>query len=258
MKHFFFLFFSIAWLNAQEPLELELVNTMPFDAEQLISIDNFNTLFYIKNNTLYKQGSKKPYNYSNLQLGAITTVNTFNPLKISIYFQDLNTVVILDNRLAEIFKIDFNTVTSYRNISHISSGNDNTLWLYNQDTSQLEVFNYLTNTTQTQTLPINESVLDLQSDYNYCWLLTDKHLYIYTYFGSLLSKIPNNGYTKLSANNENCLLKKDNRLFLLKKNTTEIIPLKTPELLIKQFLLTNETVYIYDREKLHQYKIKTN
>ena len=71
------------------------------------------------------------------------TIN--NSLKINLFYQDMNSVVILDNRLAEIFKINFNTITTYKNVSHISTGNDNTIWLYNQDTNELEVYDYLNN-----------------------------------------------------------------------------------------------------------------
>ena len=80
-----------------------------------------------------------------VQLGNITSANAFNPLKINLFYKNFNTVIILDNRLAEIFKIDFNTVQPYKNVSHISTGYDNTLWIFNPDLQQLELFDYKTN-----------------------------------------------------------------------------------------------------------------
>jgi len=43
--------------------------------------------------------------------------------------------------------------------------------------------------------------------------------------------------------------------FYLKNNTWNFIPIKLPNLLINQFFVTNETLYIYDDEFLHQYQL---
>ena len=58
------------------------------------------------------------------------------------FYKDFNTVVILDNRLAEIYKIDFNTKQPYKNVSHITTGYDNALWLFNSDLQILELYDY--------------------------------------------------------------------------------------------------------------------
>ena len=156
------------------------------------------------------------------------------------------------------FKIDFNTLQPFKDITHISTGNDNTIWLFNQNTQQLENYDYKTNATRVKTLPIQNEVIDLKSNYNYCWLLTNDYLYTYNYVGSLLSKIKNSGFTKLAQVNGNLILKKENKLFYLAKDTNLFREIKTPKLLINQFFVTNETLYIYDDEFLHQYKLKTN
>ena len=160
--------------------------------------------------------------------------------------------------MAEIFKIDFNTLQDYKNVTHISTGFDNTLWVFNQDTQELELFDYKTKTTRVKTLPVQTEVLDLKSNYNSCWLLTKNYLYLYNYFGSLLLKIKNNGYTDISESNENIILKNEQTLFYLKKNTENINPISIPNFLINQFFVTNETLYIYEDETLHEFLIKTN
>jgi len=188
----------------------------------------------------------------------MTSVDAYNPLKINIFYRDFNTAVVLDNRLAEITRIDFNALTPFRNATHISTGNDNTIWLFNQDMQQLEVYDYKNNFTRFVTLPIQGEVINLVSNYNFCWALTKDYIYTYSYFGSLVSKTENEGYTQISENNENLILLKDNTLFLRVKKEVEIQPLKLPELLIKQFFVTGETLYIYDDEYLHQYQLEIN
>ncbi len=260
MKRLLFIcfLFTIS-VNSQEFIEATMVKKTDFNADVFVSTNNFETTFYILDNVLFKNSKEiksLDIGYSNFQLGNITSVNTFNPLKINIFYRDFNTVLILDNRLAEIFKIDFNSQSNYKNVSHITTGSDNTIWLFNQNTQQIELFDYKTNTTRAKTLPIQSAVIDLKSNFNFCWVLTEEQLYMYDYFGNLIKKINNQGFTSIVIDNENIVLKKDNALFYLKKNSEIIIPINLPNLLINQFFVTNETLYIYDNEMLQQYQLK--
>ena len=253
--YYIFLFFSVS-IFAQESIVAKLINKSNLNAEKLISIDNFGTTYYLTNDVIYKKTENKTITYNNLQLGTLHSANTFNPLKINLFYKDFNTVIILDNRLAEVFKIDFNTLTDYKNVSHISTGHDNTIWIFNQDFQKLELFDYKSQTIRAQTVPVQSGVLDLKINYNYCYLLTENFLYIYNYFGSLLKKVKNDGYTALVESNENVILKKGNTLFLLKRNQEKILPIITPNLLINQFFVTNETLYIYNSEILEKFELK--
>jgi len=257
MKYIFFLF-SFSTL-AQQSIEVSFVKKTKLNIETLIGIDNFETRYYVTNNELLK--SEKGIvlsTYSNIQLGHITSANTFNPLKIVVFYKAFNTVVILDNRLSEMFKLDFNTIQPFKDITHLTTGIDNTIWLFNQTTQQLENYDYKANVTRIKALPIQSEVIDLKSNYNFSWLLTKDYLYSYNYVGSLLSKIKNTGFTKLIQTNGNLILQKENQLFYLPKDTEVFLELKIPKLLIKQFFVTNETVYIYDDEFLYQYRLKIN
>lgn len=260
MKRLLFISFLLSIsVNSQEFIEVTLVKKTDLIADVFVSTNNFETTFYILDNVLFKKSKEiksLDIGYSNFQLGNITSVNTFNPLKINIFYRDFNTVLILDNRLAEIFKIDFNSQSNYKNVSHITTGSDNTIWVFNQNTQQIELFDYKTNTTRAKTLPIQNVVLDLKSNFNYCWVLTEKQLYMYDYFGNLIKKIKNHGFTSIIIDNENIVLKKENVLFYLRKNSEIIIPINIPNLLINQFFVTNETLYIYHNEKLQQFQLK--
>jgi hypothetical protein len=243
---------------SQESIEVQFIDKTNLKLDQLIALDDFNTLYYIKNDVFFKKDALKTISYNNLQLGKISSANAYNPLKINLFYKNFNTAIVLDNRLAEIFKIDFNSIQPYRNISHISTGNDNTLWIFNQDTQQLEVYDYKNNSTRFKTLPLKSNVLDMKSNYNYCWLLTTDALLIYNYFGTLISKIKNEGFTSMAESNEQIILKNENTLYYLKKETSEFIPIKIPNLLINEFLVTNETLYIYCDDVLEKYQLKTN
>ena len=255
---FYFIFCFSFFAFTQNDIQLQFESSSDLEAENIFGVDTFGTLYYSdKNQSFYKKSADTTISYANFQLGKITSANTFNPLKINLFYQDFNTVIILDNRLAEITKVDFNTLQDYKNVSLVSTGYDNTLWLFNQDLQQLELFDYLNNKTRVRTVPIQSQILNLKSDYNYCYLLTEQYLYIYSYFGSLINKIENSGYTDMAFSKANLILKKENELFLLAKNSTSIEPIKTSDLLINQFLVTNETLYIYNDEKLRRYQLKS-
>lgn len=260
MKHTKYILFLLPFFAfAQQSIETTFVNKTKINAEVIIGVDNFENFYYLKNTELVKkQKSNIISTYSNIQLGYISTVNIFNPLKINLFYKAFNTVVILDNRLSEMFKLDFNTIQPFKDITHITTGIENTIWLFNQTTQQLENYDYRANVTRIKALPIQSEVIDLTSNYNFSWLLTKDYLYSYNYVGSLLSKIKNTGFTKLIQTNGNLVLQKENQLFYLAKDTEIFLELKIPKLLIKQFFVTNETVYIYDDEFLYQYRLKIN
>ncbi|TXD85471.1 hypothetical protein ESY86_02365 [Subsaximicrobium wynnwilliamsii] len=252
-----FLLLFCASCFSQTSIKATFIDATALTADHLIAIDNFGTLYYTKNNIFNQVKANKPaLNYSNVQLGIITSVNAFNPLKINIFYQDFNTVVILDNRLAEIYKIDFNTIQPYKNVTHISTGYDNTIWIFNQDLQQLELFDYKTERIRVTTIPVQSNVLDLKSDYNHCWMLTEKFLYQYSYFGSLISKIKNEGFKAIAVENENCLIQTSDSYLYKAKDREDLIPLAMPKLLINQFLLANQTLYIYELDRLHRYQLK--
>jgi len=253
----YFLVFVSFFGFGQSQMETKFISKEKLSVQSIINIDNFGVLYYLNNNIFYKKSDELVISYNNLQLGNVYSINTFSPLKINVFYKDFNTVMILDNRLAEIFRIDFNKQQPFRNITRISTGNDNTIWLFNQDTQQLELYDYKTNKTRATTLPVVSEVLDLKSNFNECWLLTENYIYKYNYFGSLLLKLKNNGYTNLVESNGDIFLQKGNKLFFLRKETDTILPISIPELLIKQFFVTNETLYIYDEEFLHKYQLIT-
>ncbi|MEO1030232.1 MAG: hypothetical protein AAFX55_02450 [Bacteroidota bacterium] len=258
MRKLVYLFFALSLsVSAQEQIQMQAKDSIHLKAKAIFGVDTFGTLYYATDdNTFNKKTKDTTITYTNFQLGEITTANAFNPLKINLFYHDFNTVVILDNRLAEVFKIDFNTTQPYKNVSFISTGFDNTLWIFNQDLQQLELYDYKSNTIRLKTVPIQSDILDLKSDYNNCYMLTEKYLYVYNYFGSLIAKYPNDGYESLAFSKAHLALKKKDKLYLLSKNTDEIKPILHPNLLISQFLVTNETLYIYHDEILRQYQLK--
>jgi hypothetical protein len=240
---------------SQDKVVTKFVSKTPFEDRTIVRIDNFGTIYSFEGNTFYSVGDRGQLDYSNVQLGSISSANAFNPLKINLFYKDFNTLMVLDNRLAEIKKIDFNALEPFRMITHLTAANDNRVWVFNDNTQQLELYDYLNDVTILNTFPIEGALIDLKSNYNYCWVLTDMHLYTFNYFGSLISKTTNTDFTELQEASKQLVLKKGNQLFATPKSHLELKEVMLPKLLIKQFFVLNETLYIYDGESIHQFQL---
>jgi len=243
--------------SSQNSIQTKLIDSTKIKVDQIVGIDKFETIYYTKGAGLYKKPKDKPLvTYGNIQLGTPTSVDTFNPLKITIFYQDFNTVIGLDNRMTEIFKIDFNQRQPYLNVSHLSTGADNGLWIFNQDLQKLQIYDYGSGKIRATAVPIQSNVLSLKSDYNYAWLLTENYLYQYNYFGSLISKIRNKNFKSLAVNNENLIIETESGLVYKPAASNLLIPIEIGDILINQLLLTGETLYIYTHDTLHKYQLK--
>ena len=91
-------------IYAQEQIETTFIDSTYFKVDKVFGVDTFSTIYYSdKNNSFFKKTADTTISYSNFQLGKITSANAFNPLKINLFYRDFNTVVIVDNRLANNF-----------------------------------------------------------------------------------------------------------------------------------------------------------
>ena len=259
MKHtlYLILFFNCLGFS-QTSLSTDLATSTPFEWDAFVGVDSFESIYFLKSNTLFKKNSQGLQNYSNLDKGAIEEVSVFNALKLALFYKDFNSVTLLDNRLAELITIDFNTLNPLRTLSHISNGNDTTFWLFDSNTLQLELFDYNTSKTRVKTSPFQNEILGLDSDYNYCWVLLENELHCYNYMGSLISKLSHEGFTDLKLWNGILFLLKENMIYYKQKNSDSFLILNLPKVLVKQFFVTNQTLYIYDEEFLHHYQLLNN
>lgn len=250
--------FQTLFISAQDSLTIDLLSETEPKTDSIYSIDNLQALYTLNNNTLEKYTNQNTYTYSNLQLGNVSKIDIFNPLKIPVFYKDFNTVVILDNRLSEVSIIDFNTIDFYRNVSQVSIGNDTAFWIFNQDTNELELFDYVDKTTRAKTLPITDSIIDITSDYNYVWVLTDKHIYQYNYFGSLIHTTTNDNYSKAEQFNENLIAKSEDKLIIIDKKTQTKQVIDVNNFSIKRFFVVGDFLYIYNGKILRKYQLKSN
>lgn len=235
--------------------ELSLVNKTQLNADTFIGIDSYNDTFYIKEQVLYKKTENNLFNFKEFQLGNIQSVDIINPMNILVYYADFNTVVLLDNKLTEIERINFNNLSEFINTSTVTLAANTSLWIFNIDSQQLESYNYRSKNKVLVSQPINGEVLSQASNYNFCFVLTEEKIRAYNIYGSLITENDNDGFQKIVQLNENLIALKDNELYYIDKETQEITKIKSPEINIKDLQLTQDFLYIYDENQVHTFTL---
>ena len=109
MKNFLtILFIALFQIADSQNRDLSVVKlgTLSFDGDQFLGYDAFGFYYSIKNNIFYKTSSREILEYKNISLGKITNIDLQNPLKIILFYENFNFVIVLDNKLNEIQKIN--------------------------------------------------------------------------------------------------------------------------------------------------------
>jgi len=263
MKSILLLFlFVVFQLNAQE---FELVSSTEFNATTLVGVDSYTNVYYIKDMVLYKEGPDGSFTFNDFQLGNLSSVDIINPLKVVLFYEDTNTVLLLDNKLNLIERINFNTLSKFINISNATNAGNSKLWIFNVDSQQLELYNYITNEKTIVSQPFEGKLISQASNFNYCFILTENKIRKFNRYGSLVSEFPMIGYEKIIHHNKIAIALKENKLFLvandpLNSENLSINPLNITisENNIKDLYLTDDFLYIYDGKNLHTFSYKSS
>lgn len=245
--------------------EFELVSSKSFNATTFVGVDSYNNMYSIKDRVLYKKGPKGSFTFNDFQLGNLSSVDIINPLKIILFYEDTNTVLLLDNKLNLIERIAFNTISNFINIGNATNAGNSKLWIFNVDSQQLELYNYITNVKTIVSQPFEGKLISQASNFNYCFILTENKLRTFNRYGSLLSEYQMEGYKKIVHHNKNTIALKENELFFVVNDslnpeyqTVNPINITISENSIKDLYLTQDFLYIYDGKSVHTFSYKSS
>ena len=252
-----FLFIFLHSFLAQNQIKIEKIETKIHDDNfKLLKIDNLGSEYYLSDYQLLK---RKDLLFSDSSMGFISKVDLYNPLKIKVWFLDFNSLVILDNFLNEITRINFNEIPPLGEIYDISSANDNSIWVFDETDMKIKKFDFfkkiLIENIETK---IEGEFLDFKSNYNYLWVITDLYFYKINYNGSIIYKSENvNRFNKIRLFKNDIILANNNQLIHFKNDEELFIDIKHEKLFIKDFSVIDETLYIYNKDHLNKYLILT-
>lgn len=253
-----FFFLNLCSLSfCAQTSSLEIVDRLPLEADRFWGVDSFKRFYFSKNNVFYKTEDQDKFQFQDLQLGEIESVDILNPLKILLFYKEANTVVLLDNRLNEIDRINFNFIANSKTVDFAGVSKDNLLWIFNADLQQLELFDYETQRTRSTSLPFSQDVHNFRSNYNFSWLQYSKGLLKYNINGSLVTTFSVEGVLSFYTYKNQVMVKTKEHLELFEKDPNLKITFKNPEISFDQFYFNSENLYIYSNKVLYTYKMNT-
>jgi hypothetical protein len=174
MKRICVLFLLVCFSNlvAQKPVS---TNSVALTADTFIGYDALGAMYSISENVLTKWTDKQFRQFKHPQLGKIARVDLQNPLKIVVFFQDFNTLILLDNQLNETQKIDLSDNNNPILALGIGLASGNRLWLYDGLSLKIGLYDYTKKDFKKLTTPLARTIVYYESDFNYFRWVDDQH-----------------------------------------------------------------------------------
>ena len=256
---FIFLLFScsISTIGQILTIKATLIKLETIEADDFVGYDGFGNCFYIKNNVLFKKTEKALLNYQNLALGKIKKADILNPLKVVVFYEEFNAVVLLDKQMNEIQTIDFSKNETPIIASAIGISGQNQLWLYNSINQQIGLYNIATNQFKNLGVPIKENLLFYQTDFNnFDWIDKQNQWYSCSVFGRVINngKFENQNHIQILDKNT-LIYSKENALFLIDRTSTLEYKIEIVEKTFKKFYYKDQILSIFTTQGITNYKI---
>ena len=252
-----FLLFFVASFGQDKIYIAAKQDSIVLTTDYFLGYDQFGFYYLIKNNVLSKTKKGEFFEYKNISLGKPSKIDIQNPLKIMLFYENFNTVILLDNQLSEAQKINFseNDVPIMATATGIAS--QNRLWIYNSLTQQIGLFDYLKNTFQSITPSFQGNLKHYESDFNtFQWMDNNLNWYSCDVFGKIttLGKVTDFDQTQI-INDHVVLFSKDGKLHLQDIQKNSIDPIKNVEKSFKNFYYKDQILSIFTNQEITNYKI---
>lgn len=138
MKTIIILLLFSATLQAQQ-YNYKLITTLQQAVEQ-IAVDNLQQLYTVsKDYKLNKYDAKGNllYSFNENSLGSLSHIDVSNPLQTLVYYQEYNTIILLDRTLSELYRFDLADLDIFQ-AKALGISRDNNLWFYDQNSATLK------------------------------------------------------------------------------------------------------------------------
>lgn len=239
-----------------------LISQFTVDIDDFLGYDSFGFSYYIKNNVFRKTKGNEVFEYKNVSLGNITKVDILNPLKIVLFYEDFNTVILLDNQLNKMTEINFSQNNIPIVVPAIGMSTQNQLWIFNTLNQQISLFDYLKNEYKTVSTPLTEAIKYYQTDFNtFYWIDKKNYWFSCDIFGktTALGKVPDFDRIHIIDSNS-YIFSKANFLYFKDKASAGLDTFSEIEILQKsfdKFCYKDQILSIFTAKEITNYKIVT-
>jgi hypothetical protein len=246
--------FGFAQIESNTPA---LFENIAIKADTFIGYDKFDYAYFVKNNVIYKVRNGESFEYKNLALGQITKVDLLNPLKVIVFYERFNTVVTLDSQMNETLKIDFSQIKSPLVVSKIGIASQNQLWVFDQNSQQIYLYDTINGTLKSIGTPISEQLIFYNSDFNYFeWIDHKNKWYQCSVFGSVQELKYRFEFERiLFSNNEFIFYKQNEKVLVFNRKTYKINVLENIDKTFESLTFKNQILSIFTTQGISNYKI---
>jgi hypothetical protein len=249
--------FYCLFVSSQNVIPVSKLETTAIECDAFLGFDNQQNIFSLKNNVLTKKSQTKTYQYNNLSLGKITKVDFQNPLEIVVFYKNFNTVVLLDNQLNEIKKIDYNLKSTPLNIEAVALSSQNQIWIYDSITSKIGLHNTNNDVIKWISTMLENPISYYESDYtHFYWTDIYLNLYRISIYGTIeklgiLTKFESIQLTK----NYNNIYQIENQLYYYDLTSKSSSKIAIDEKIISKFFFRDGILSIFTQNEITNYKI---
>lgn len=244
-------------MKGQELISTAKQNSIKIECNAFLGIDNQLNNYSIKNNILIKNSETLTYQYNNLGLGKITRVDFQNPLQIVVFYKNFNTVVLLDNQLNEIKKIDFNLKSTPVTLEAAALSSQNQIWIYDSISSKIGLYNINTDTFKWISTMLENPILHYESDYtHFYWTDINLNLYRISVYGTIekLGILPKFEAIQLTKSN-NLIYQIEHQLYYYDLTSKSSSKIAIDEKIISKFFFRDGILSIFTQNEITNYKI---
>ncbi|MGL5113457.1 MAG: hypothetical protein ACRC6O_12560 [Flavobacterium sp.] len=230
-------------------------NTLTFSA-----YDAFDARYSLNANVFKKTSGNENWDYKNVSLGIVSQVDIQNPLQLALFYQDFNTVVLLDNQLNEVRKIDFSVVSDQINVSAMGLASQNQLWIFNTFNQQIGRFDYLKNEYTIVSTPLSAKIKWYTASFNtFNWIDETGLGYSCAFFGTIesLGRFPAADQIQI-INSKQIVYSVDQKIIVMnrgKDNLWTSATLLVPEKRFYKFYYHAQNLAIFTAEGIYNFKI---
>ncbi len=255
------LFFIFIFNNALFSQQVELTNlpSLQLKNSSFVGFDSLGDYYYFDDNqTFHKHSTDNDWEYANINYGKIVRADIQNPLKIVLFYESFNAVVILDNQLNEIQKINFSDIDSSINALAVGNASNNQLWVFDGFSQQIGLFDYKKKEFRTISTPLKDGIKYYQPNLNKFYFIDLKgKVFSIDIYGKIIQiGSCDNSNSVINIDEKKLIVTRENKVFLLNfsNNTTEDFPVQLKK--DEKLVFKNQILSIFTNEEIINYKIK--
>ena len=254
---FILFFISTLGFSQSKFKQAEFIDRKAVSADAFVGFDKFDYSYFIKDNVLLKSKNSASMEYKNVTLGKITKVDLLNPLKVVVFYERFNTAVTLDNQLNETLKINFSELKVPLVVTKIGMAAQNQLWIFDEITSQLYLYDTGNGQLKTVGTPLSETINYYTSDFNsFEWLDAKNNWYRCSIYGAVQQLDYPFTFDKiLFSNTEIIIYSEKETIFIFDRKSAVINALENVEKTFTSLTFKNQILSIFTNQIISNYKI---